>query len=65
MLKVVDCRLDRRVLAPCLGKCLRFLALALGHRKPTLARQRIEVEHCVELPPVAGAVEPAVEAAHP
>ena len=31
MLKVVDCRLDRRVLAPCLGKCLRLLALALGH----------------------------------
>ena len=31
MFKVVDCRLDRRVLAPCLGKCLRTLALALGH----------------------------------
>ena len=31
MLKVVDCRLDRRVLAPGLGKWLRFLALAVGH----------------------------------
>ena len=31
MLKVVDCRLDRRVLAPGLGECLRFRALALGH----------------------------------
>ena len=35
MLEVVDCRLDRRVLASCLGECLRFLALALGHRKST------------------------------
>ena len=31
MLEVVDCRLDRRVLASCLGEYLRFLALALGH----------------------------------
>ena len=54
MLKVVDGRFDRRVLAPGLGECLCFLALALGHTKPALARQCIEVEHRVEPHPVVG-----------
>ena len=65
MLKVVDGRLDRRVLAPGLGKGGCVLALALGHREPTLARQCIDVEHCVEWRPVAGAVEPTVKTAYP
>ena len=37
MLEVVDCRLDRRVLAPCLGECFRLLAFAVsGHYEPWL-----------------------------
>ena len=48
MLKVVDRRLDRRVLASCLGEFLRFLALALGH---TLAVGPVS---CLQLVAIVG-----------